>query len=324
MRSPPRSRGSFLDPKANIKAEEDMKYMRLLPCQVFRVDGPGCWSVVERRKGEFFFDAADWHVAATRKFGGWGKHRRKLYQEDYAEECSPIPTSPGQDYKVDGKEVVSWEATLRRWRKFDDDTTMRGLVALMKKYGVEKPLWITEFGGHPAAHERSQGLGILRQAAILVAEGAKGLHYYEFYDYPHEPSRYQLVRHEDKYRTLGLVAYSQAIRYLTGASYEPDRCEVHSPGDSAADNLPYRVFGRGDETIICLWSNAATPAEVEIRTKEKCGAVHVATFCPQDAFLTETSLSPGGSTADGTTRIISDHRLTTVLYPLEFRILSLE
>jgi len=452
MRCPPRTRGSFHDPATNAKAEEDMKYLRLLPCQVFRVDGPGCWGTVEGKKGEYFFDAADWHVAATKKFGGsrsvmllgyepgwtkpffnpeekekldhwreyvralakrfrdqvdywevwnepcgfWfhrgGKHGEKLYEKDYAEECSPIlaaviriasevirredpdgkiltpgfvpgakepgsevyrmveklfqmgmaewvdfinlhiypasshpiPTTPAQGYKVDGREVVSWEATLRCWRQFDENITTRGLLDLMKEYGISKPLWVTEFGGHPATHERFQGLGILREAAVLVSEGAKGLHYYEFSDYPHEPSRLQLVRHEDKYRTLGLVAYSQAIRYLTGASHEPERCEVSRAGGRSEKEVPCRVFGRGKETIVCVWSNAAQPVEVQIRTRERFASVHISTFSVRGEFLTESKLSPGGEAAGAGARIVSDRQLIVLLHPLQFRILSLQ
>jgi|GEM_PF-2940631 len=449
MRCPPRERGSFLDPKTNAKAEADMTYMRLLPCQVFRVDGPGCWNVVEREKGAYFLDAADWHVDATRKlggsksvmllgyepgwaqpffdprenekldhwrnyvralarryrdkvdyweiwnepygfwFGGPAKTKKKLYAKDYAEECSPILAevirtasevirqetpdgkilSPGfvaeakkagsdpyrmmeklfqmgmgdwvdfinlhiyplgfrevplapSGWKVDGKEVVSWEKTLKNWRQFDKEITIKDLQALMEKYGVKKPIWITEFGGHPATFERSQGLGILRQVAVLVSEGAKGLHYYEFYDYPHEPGRFQLVRHADKHRTLGLVAYSQAIRYLTGARHEPERCEVRR-GEMDEDNLPCRVFGRGGETIVCLWSNCAKPAEIEIRTKNSFASAHVSTFSPDEQFLTQTSLVAAGKSSEGPTRIVSPQRVVTLLRPLQFTILSL-
>lgn len=451
-RCPPRlKRGHYHDAKNSAPAEEDMKYMRLLPCQVFRVDGPGCWSVVERKKGQYSFDAADWCVPATSRFGGarplmllgyrpgwakplldigerekldhwrayvramvrryrnqmdyweiwnepygfwfggWANNRPKLFQKNYVEECAPIlaevikiaseeirkgdpngkiltpgfvpdakksgsdvfrmmeelfkrgmgdqvdfinlhiypghnrilPTTPNQGYKVDGKEVVSWRTAARRWHKFDRDTTTKGLRALMEKYGVDKPFWVTEFGAQPAAGERSQGLGILRQVAILASERVQVMHYYEFSDYSHEPSHYQLVGCDDKYRTLGLVAYRQAIRYLTGATHEPGRCEVCCLKKSVRENLPYRVFGRGDETIVCLWSNAATAVKVEIRPKAPYSQTRFSTFSPRGPFLRETILSWDEKTSDDETRLVSDHQLTTILHPLQFKIVSL-
>lgn len=448
-RCPPRTDwGNYADPKVSLKAEEDMAYMRLLPCQIFRVDGPGCWPSVEGKKGVYSFASADWCIPATRKFGGakslmllgydpgwaqpllnpaetekldhwrdyvravvrryrdqvdywevwnepygfwfggWGNERKKLFQKDYAEECGPIlgavirvasevirqedpdgkiltpgfvpPAKeagsepycmmdklfqmgmgdwvdfinlhiyPGFDplpltglrYELDGKEVESWPTALKQWRRFDKQITTQDLLDLMAKHGVRKPLWITEFGGHSAAGERFQGLGILRQAAVLVSEGAEALHYYEFYDYPHEPSRMQLIRNEDKRRTLGFIAYSQAIRYLTGARPEPGRCEAARTDGPDVGDLSYRVFGRGDETILCVWSNAATPADVAVRMGSPVGTARVIRFAPQGAFVTETELSLKGNTAGDGARLASDREFRVRLAPLEFRMCS--
>jgi len=130
------------------------------------------------------------------------------------------------------------------------------------------------------------------------------------------------MRHDDKYRTLGFIANHEAIRWLTGAQYDPQRCEVRCQDKAAGADVCCRAFGRGKETIVCLWSNVSKPVNVDLLTKETFASVHASMFSPQGRFLTEASACSDSKTADGGIRISSERHVVMPLNPLEFRILS--
>lgn len=55
-------------PPGRKAAERDMEVLRDLPCQLFRVDGPGTWAI-QRDPDRYRWDEADWQVHRIKKLG---------------------------------------------------------------------------------------------------------------------------------------------------------------------------------------------------------------------------------------------------------------
>jgi len=55
-------------PPGREAAERDMEVLKELPCQVFRVDGPGTWTF-QGDPDRYHWDEADWQVASIKKLG---------------------------------------------------------------------------------------------------------------------------------------------------------------------------------------------------------------------------------------------------------------
>ena len=195
------------------------------------------------------------------------------------------------------------------WRKFDKHA--RGIVdwmlRLMKKHGINKPLWVTECGG-PVSADRSKAMQWLRTVVQWLAEGVKGVIQYEFYDYPHDvhPPTFALMRSADHYPTDFFTAYRELIRHLTGAQPQ-GALNLH-------DDVTAFAFRRGNERIICLWSNSTQTKTVSLPIDvQTLVRVEQTLFSPTGLFMRKVAFEPWGKVA---------HTMRWTLQPLEFLIIS--
>ena len=192
-------------------------------------------------------------------------------------------------YTVDGRTAGQTE----RWRALDHAADLGELASLMARAGKPKPIWVTEFGGFDPADERSQALACLRTVAAMASARLEGALYYELYDYPHDahPPRLNLARNADLHRTLGFVAYQDAIRALTGASLAPSALRVTSP-----QGVEVRAFTRPGERIALVWSNTATKQRVRIDWQGEVVRVDLVRWDPsRSAMRSSRTAGPGQS-----------------------------
>ncbi len=192
-------------------------------------------------------------------------------------------------YTVDGKTARQTE----HWRALDHAADMGELASLMARAGKPKPIWVTEFGGFDPADERSQALACLRTVAAMASARLESALYYELYDYPHDahPPKLYLARSADLHRTLGFVAYQDAIRALTGASLAPTALRVTSP-----QGVEVRAFARPGERIALVWSNGATKQRVRIDWQGEVERVDLVRWDPsRSPMRSSRTAGPGQS-----------------------------
>ena len=161
-----------------------------------------------------------------------------------------------------------WMAVMRLTPEFDrkvEAGPAMAHVALLKKYQIAKPLFISECGGNIAPTsvelQRLKAMQWLRTNFIWLAAGIKGIEQYEFMDYPHEglPSLFNLMRHSDHFKLPMFTATREIIKTMTGTL--PDGKGVITLKEA---NIRYAVFNREHEQTIALWSCENFPVTVEL------------------------------------------------------------
>jgi hypothetical protein len=199
---------------------------------------------------------------------------------------------------------------LNPWRLLDRKADQSNLIHSLREFGAQLPLYCTEFGGFGVPRdatpeqETSHALSILHNATILAHQGFRGVLYYELYDYDTTKTLH-LVRHRDKYKTRGFIAYRKLIEALSGAT----PCELPQARilDTDYDGLVIKAFRRGQEDILCVWNNDTQPQS--LRVEPRSGIWQQVKFSPTGEFLTSNVRADAGP-------------LDVTISPFEFHILS--
>ena len=226
----------------------------------------------------------------------------------------------GLDFDVLGQ-AISYRIEKGRdamaWAEFDRAMSLADLIRTMEQNRVAGQVWVTKFGFSP---EHLAPLACLRACSIWASQGARAMVASGFYDYAGLSSDLgitYLVRHRSKEKTLLFDVYQCLIESLSGSLPDPswvtlscaeigDRLQIGDPATALS-------FRRGQELILCIWSNHPAPLTIGI------------TFFEGLSLRSSVSLSLGD-------RSLRHHRfpqpasasLSLALQPLEFRILRFE
>ncbi|MCD6220068.1 cellulase family glycosylhydrolase [Candidatus Calescamantes bacterium] len=215
------------------------------------------------------------------------------------------PNIPALSEKEDIK------VSLTDWVNMDKRADMKNLIELLKQYKIDKPIWITEFGGHNSdRNERAHALCLLRTVAICLFQGVEGMLYYEFYDYPHDehPPSFYLMKHRNHYKTLSFRAYQEIIKILTGTT--PDHLALEQI--KLPDDIECRIFKRDKNRILCFWSNSPKEVVFEVKLNSELTELQEISFSPIGPFIERKSCL---------LNIMGQCNVLTVnLKPLEFKI----
>jgi hypothetical protein len=203
------------------------------------------------------------------------------------------------------------------WRLLDRKADSSNLIHSLRGHGVQLPLYCTEFGvfrlpgGAGVKEETLNALEILRGAAILAHQGFRGVLFYELYDYQRGKTIH-LARHTDKYKTRGFIAFRKLIEALAGAApCEPPQIPQARILDADYDGLVIKAFRRGQEDILCIWSNDAQPRGLRLEPRSSASP----------AIWQQVKFSPAGEFLTGNVRAEAGP-LDVTVSPLEFHILS--
>ncbi|MBI4560391.1 MAG: hypothetical protein HY706_22620 [Candidatus Hydrogenedentes bacterium] len=146
----------------------------------------------------------------------------------------------------------------RKTPEFETRDRMMKLRALMAKYNVNKPVWITETGFHVSwegVTEEMQAQYLVRIYVLFLAEGIEKIFWYDFRNDGDDPSNKEAgfgVLRYDLTPKLSYHAYAVMARKLEGLRYE----------DSLASG-PVEVHrfvtrkGRAPRRVIVAWTTGA-------------------------------------------------------------------
>ncbi len=216
---------------------------------------------------------------------------------------------------------------LATWRKYDQKADSSGLLALMDKHNIRKPIWTTEFGGFRLQDDSSkdemeaQAIALLRSATIIAHQRGEGIFFFELFDYNHHNDLIgsYLLRNDDHKELLAFSAYRQIIRSLTGAApFVDKKFSGSKEQNDDYTGLVYKMFTRTDEDILTFWSN--DPSAVHIALKGKSQA-------PFEDFVSYrvTRFQPGGPfgvTQDITDVLKAEKEHNFTIKPFEFLIIE--
>ena len=181
---------------------------------------------------------------------------------------------------------------IKSWRDLDRRTDNSELLALLDRYSVNKPIWVTEYnsirlGKNPTVDVlHRQALALLRVSTILAHQRGEGLFFFELFDYTHtndltDSYLYRNLSHEE---LPAFAAYRVIINLLTGATpFFDDRFRGSREKGDDYSGIVYKMFNRPDEDIIVLWSNRPTATRIHIQPREKLKGENVL-YCRQSLY----------------------------------------